>query len=131
MVIILRRSLMKKSLVFAGMMLAALALSASAAEMPGPEPNKREVFAFTNTNNGQNAVLVAVAPNETAGNVQSSGFMITGINSFDRRRVIDPFNKNPRDAPAFAVFAPKLSDGAAFASMTNPRELHPEGITKL
>ncbi len=120
---------MKKSLVFAGMMLAALAMSAAAATAPGPEPNKQTVFAFAKTNDAVS--LVAVAPNETAGNVQSSGFMITGINSFDRNRVIDPFNKKPRDAPAFAVFAPKLLDGSAFASMTNPRELHPEGVTKL
>ncbi len=67
---------MKKSLVFASMMLAALAVSA-AAVTPGPEPNKQVTFAFAKADNSPAAVLVAVAPNEIAGNMQSSGFMIT------------------------------------------------------
>ncbi len=118
---------MKKSLVFAGMMLAALALSASAAEMPGPEPNKQTLFAFTNTNNGH-AVLVALAPNETAGNMQSSGFMIvTGLALDKKPRYIDLSDLKP----IFGSLAPKRLGSATFASLTNPRELHPEGYLKM
>lgn len=126
MVIILRRSLMKKSLVFAGMMLAALALSASAAEMPGPEPNKQTLFAFAKTNDAVS--LVALAPNETAGNMQSSGFMIvTGLALDKKPRYIDLSDLKP----IFGSLAPKRLGSTTFASLTNPRELHPEGYLKM
>jgi hypothetical protein len=48
---------MKKSLVFASMMLAALAASA-AVVTSGPEPNKREMFVFTKIDTAATALSV-------------------------------------------------------------------------
>ena len=114
---------MKKTLVFASMMLAALAASA-AAVTHGPEPNK-QVFASERINDSQ-MLSATNAPAEPAVIMQSAGFKIKAINASD----LNLTNKKPHFGSELTLLVSKVLDGSAFASMSNPRELHPAEVMK-
>jgi hypothetical protein len=110
---------MKKTLMALALLVAASAAFAAQGMTSGPEPNKQVIFAFAKADNST-SVVVALAtsvPNESAKNVQSSGFMIV---SFADKKL---------------RFSPLLLNGGGAGAITllqaNARELHPEGYLKM